>query len=220
MEIRAVLTCDLVDSSKLNSEDRLTLINRIKNFAELLSDQKQTEYLVYRGDSLQGLLNDPSQALRHALYLKAYIKAYKIATSKRSTEADIRISIGTGQIDFKGESLLDSDGQAFHNSGRTLDSMKKKGRTLMLTTPDENINKEWDVMLSLLEEVVDQWTIPSAEIVWRLIKGMDDKHIQQKLEISQPAVSLRKKHAGWEAIQKTINYYEQKFRIENNGNIT
>lgn len=220
MKIRAVLTCDLVDSSKLNPGDRQTLSNRMKVFAEELSNQNQTEYLVYRGDSLQGLIYDPSQALRHAISLKAYIKSYKIASSKRSTEADIRISIGTGQIDYRGESLLDSDGQAFHNSGRTLDSMKKKGRTLMLTTPDKQVNTEWDVILSLLEEVVEQWTIPSAEIIWRLLKGIDDKDIQFELDISQPAVSLRKKHAGWEAIRKAINYYEDKFTIKENGDIT
>lgn len=211
METKAVLTCDIVDSSKLNVDDRLTLNNRVKSFVEELSEKNFTEYLVYRGDSLQGLLNDPSEALRHAIYLKAYIKAYKLADSKRSTEADIRISIGIGAIDYKGESLLDSDGQAFHNSGRTLDTMKKKGRTIMLTTPDQETNRKWDVILSLLEEVIEQWTISSAEIVWRLISGMDDKEIQIDFDISQPAVSLRKKHAGWDAIQKVLDYYKLKF---------
>jgi len=90
----------------------------------------------------------------------------------------------------------------------------------MLTTPDKQVNTEWDVILSLLEEVVEQWTIPSAEIIWRLLKGIDDKDIQFELDISQPAVSLRKKHAGWEAIRKAINYYEDKFTIKENGDIT
>lgn len=214
MEIRAVLTCDLVNSSKLQTEDRLTLNKEIKGIVKELSRQDQAEYMVYRGDSLQGLLDDPSQSLKHAIYLKAFIKAYKVASSKRSTEADIRISIGTGLIDYVSENLLESDGQAFRNSGRTLDSMKKKGRTLMLTTPDEDVNKEWDVILSLLDEVMGKWTIPSAEIIWRLIKGMDDKEIGKELGISQPAVSLRKKYAGWEAIHKALNYYESKFNMK------
>jgi len=224
MKTKAVLTCDLINSTKLNVGDRLTLNNRVARLVGELSSNNLTEYLVYRGDSIQGLLDDPSDALRHAIYLKAYVKSSKLTESRRSTEADIRISIGLGGIDYKGKNLLDSDGQAFRNSGRTLESMKKKGRTFMLTTPDQKANRKWDVILSILEEVMNQWTISSAEIVWRLIKGMDDKEIQADFDISQPAVSLRKKHAGWDAIQKVLDYYKVEFSKgkdqKKNGNIS
>ncbi|MEM9547351.1 MAG: SatD family protein [Bacteroidota bacterium] len=209
---KAVITCDLVNSSKYSSHERQSVNERIIQFSNKWQKGKQAEYLFYRGDSLQGILENPSEALRQALYLKSIIKSISLETSKRSTEADIRISIGIGTIDYTGNTLLDSDGPAFQYSGRTLDTLKQKGRTIALTTSDSKQNKVWDTILLLLEEVIKHWTISSAEIIWRLIDGWSDKEIQKDLKISQPAVSQRKKNASWEAIEKTILHYEEKFK--------
>ena len=202
----AVLTCDITNSTTLNDIERRNLNDRIKCFVENTTKENEAEYLLYRGDSLQGVVSDTSKALKHAIYLKAYIKAFKKANSQRTTEVDIRISIGIGSIDFQGNSLLDSDGEAFQNSGRVLDTMKKKGRTLMLTTSDVSTNTKWDVILTLMEDVLEQWTILSAEVIWRLIEGWEDQKIQEDLKISQPAVSQRKKRAGWKAVKKMLDY--------------
>lgn len=210
MKPKAVITCDLVNSTKLSQMDRRRLNKRLNKFIENTSIENQTEYQVFRGDSLQGLLQKPSNALKQAIYLKAFIKSFKLQGSKRTPEVDIRISIGIGKVEYYGDSILDSDGEAFHNSGRTLDSMKKKGRTIKLTWSQEEKNKEWDVILKLMEEVINKWTILSAEIVWRLIQGMGDKEIKKDLNISQPAVSLRKKHAGWDSIKNVLEYFETK----------
>jgi hypothetical protein len=221
MSNKAILTCDLVGFSKLNSKTRLSLIDRVKVLIGTLSSETQAEYIIYRGDSLQGILHRSWEALRHAIRLKAYIKSYRIDKGTRSTQADIRISIGIGTIDYLGETLLDSDGPAFRYSGRTLDTMKKGGRSLKLTTPNDPTNKKWDLILTLLEEIMDQWTISSAEVVWRLLSGMDDKGIANDLNISHPAVSLRKKHAGWDAIEQTILYFEDDFtQVRGNGSIS
>jgi len=211
-EIRAVITCDLVNSTKYSAEERISINKRIEEFVDKWHQENITEYLIYRGDSLQGMLRNPSQALRQAISLKSYVKSIRLNNSKRSTNADIRISIGIGTIDYTGKSLLDSDGEAFHNSGRTLDLLKQRGKTIALTTSDQTLNEKWNIILTLLDEVIAQWTITSAEIVWGLIDGWDDKKIQKKLKISQSAVSQRKKTASWDAIEKTINYYENNFR--------
>lgn len=220
MSSYAVLTADVVDSTSLGPDDRQVVITRLKAFIEHFSQSGVTSYILYRGDSLQGVLQDPWKALRQAIYLKAYIQAYQQDRSdKRSPATDIRISIGIGSIDYMGETMLDSDGEAFRLSGRALDTMKKKGRTLMLTTDSTATNALWDVLLSLLEEVIGKWSISSAEVVWRLLAGMDDRRIQQDLGISRSAVSQRKKHAGWDAINKTVTYYEQQYKSTTDGSI-
>ena len=61
----------------------------------------------------------------------------------------------------------------------------------------------------LMEDVIDQWTIQSAEIIWRLIDGWNDRALQDYFNISQPAVSQRKKHASWDALKETLSYYEK-----------
>lgn len=208
----AVLTCDIVASTAYKPKDREVISEAIKQLGNELSSESGVEYRIFRGDSLQGLLHDKSQAMRHALYIKSYLKATKVDGTKRATKLDIRISIGIGKLEYRGDNVLDSDGEVFHLSGRTLDTMKKKGRTLTFTTNDEKLNHVWDVITQLLEEVMEQWTIPAAEIVWKLIKGASDKELQEELEISQPAVSQRKKHAGWEAILNTIELFEHEFK--------
>lgn len=209
---KAVITCDLINSSKYEVDDRNIIISRMKEFVNKWNDSETSEYLIYRGDSMQGLIHDPSQALKQAIFLKSFIKSVKLRNSKRSTNADIRISIGIGEIDYKGIAVLESDGEAFQNSGRTLDVMKRKGRSLALTTSDPEQNSKWEVILLLMEDVIEQWTIQSAEIIWRLIDGWNEKGLKEHFKISQPAISLRKKHASWEAISKTINYYEKNFK--------
>ena len=109
------------------------------------------------------------------------------------------------------DNILASDGPAFQFSGRTLDTMKKSGRELTLTTASNKTNSQWDVMLSLMEEVMNGWSIASAETVSLLLWDDNERHLSKILGISQPAVNLRKKHAGWDAIKKTIEYYEKQF---------
>lgn len=217
---RAVITADLVGSSEYTNGDWFTMNNRVRNFLEHWNTTEYTEYFAYRGDSLQGLLRDISQALKHAIYLKAFIKSVELQGSKRASMADIRISIGIGEINYRGKSIMESNGQAFHNSGRTLDHITKTGQTLALTTPSEELNKEWDVIMTLLDELMERWTIASSEVIWRIIDGAEDVAIANELGISRSAVSQRKKQAGWDAISKTLNYYQLKFKQDINGSIS
>jgi hypothetical protein len=115
---------------------------------------------------------------------------------------------------------MESNGEAFQNSGRTLDRLSKRGQTIAITTPDEAVNKEWDVIMTLLDELMERWTIASSEVVWRMLAGKEDVEIAEALKISRSAVSQRKKQAGWDAILKTIHYYELKFKGGTDGIIS
>lgn len=214
---RAVITADLVGSSDYTERDWVTMNARIRSFLDKWNTTEHTEYFAYRGDSLQGLLRDISQALRHAIFLKAYVKSTELYGSKRASMADVRISIGLGEINYRGESIMESNGQAFHNSGRTLDRITKTGQTLALTTPSEEENVEWDVIMALLDEVMERWTIASSEVIWRILEGREDAEIAAELAISRSAVSQRKKQAGWDAILKTLMYYQVRFNQDTDG---
>ena len=92
-----------------------------------------------------------------------------------------------------------------------MENLKKSNRSLSLTSADDAENKKWQVILGLMEDVMTKWTISSAEIVYNLLLVNNEAAISEILKISQPAVNLRKKHAGWEAIKATIEYYEHSF---------
>jgi len=103
---------------------------------------------------------------------------------------------------------MESNGQAFQFSGRTLDEMKKENRKLQLKTPNENINSEFDTSLLLFDTISDKWSTASAEVIYFLLKNFKETDIAIELGISQSAVNQRKKAAGWDAINSLLSRYE------------
>lgn len=206
----AVLTCDFVDFSKLKKIDRTAIIDQLHLYLEDKNQSEEKNFHLYRGDSIQAVV-PVSQALYEAVALKAWLKSIQLNMAKKTSILDIRISIGIGTMDYEGKSILESDGSAFRFSGRKLDEMKQNKESLAITMASDEGNEQWAVILSLLTFVIDSWTIASAEIVDLLLKDYSDTEIQSHLGISQPAVSLRKKHAGWTLISKTLLYFESQF---------
>ncbi|MFT6335901.1 MAG: hypothetical protein ACI86M_002871 [Saprospiraceae bacterium] len=209
-----VITGDMVNSSGFKSTYRGVIERHLIDFVNECSKHDGSQYSMFRGDSIQGLMNNCKLALRVAVYLKAKTNAIRLENGDRTPKVNIRLSIGIGEVDYLSDNVLSSDGPAFQFSGRTLDSMKRSGRELTLTTASNKTNRQWDVMLSLMEEVMNGWSIASAETVSLLLWDDNEKHLSKILGISQPAVNLRKKHAGWDAIKKTIEYYEKQFARE------
>ncbi|MFT4533355.1 MAG: hypothetical protein ACJA1A_001745 [Saprospiraceae bacterium] len=207
----AVITGDIVDSSSLSTTDRNVIEVHLNNIANKCSKYTDSQFDMFRGDSVQGVLKSCKLSLRVAVYFKAKTNAIRIEKGDRTPKVDIRLSIGIGKVDYLSNNILASDGPAFKFSGHTLDTMKKSGRDLTLTTTSNKTNKQWDIILSLMEEVMNGWSIASAETVALLLWDDNEKHLSKILGISQPAVNLRKKHARWDAIKKTIEYYEKQF---------
>ncbi|WP_373058255.1 SatD family protein [Zunongwangia sp. H14] len=210
----AVITADLINSSGYSQEllsRAIAVLN--EEFKKIQEKHGQgTSFRIYRGDSFQGIIKNPGKALHIAITLKAAIN--KISTGKNpgkalSIEADSKTAIGIGAYDFVRDEIAESNGQAFQFSGRTLDEMKKSGRTLMLKTPDENINGEFNSSLLLLDTFINKWSTASAEVIFYLLHGYKEQEIADKLNISQSAVNQRKKAAGWEAISSLLERYEK-----------
>lgn len=60
------------------------------------------------------------------------IRAYLIGNAPEDEKNgwDARISVGIGATEYKGESIVVSDGEAFRLSGRGLDNIEKKRLTI------------------------------------------------------------------------------------------
>ena len=208
----AVITADLVDSSSYSDSFLDEVLKSLKSEFENLQleyGQNEIDFEIYRGDSFQGVVLRYEDSLRIALRIKSLINKVKFK-NQNSTNilADVKIAIGIGEFEYKGDSIAASNGQAFQLSGRTLDAMKNDARRIRLKTPLENLNAEFEASLFLLDMIMEKWSQASAEVVYFLLKGLKETEIATVLKISQPAVNQRKKACGWEAISALLKRFE------------
>ncbi len=212
----AVLTADLVDSSLYEDEVLDKVLDTLKiEFKAISSEYPEDEVRlqIYRGDSFQGILKNPEDALMLALQIKTAINRIHLKKTVKSKAyskiADFKIAIGIGAVDLDREAISESNGPAFQFSGRTLDEMKNENRKTRLKTDLENINSEFNTSLFLLDTITDKWSTASAEVVYYLLKGLKEREVAAAIAISQSAVNQRKKAAGWDAISVLLDRYKE-----------
>jgi replicative superfamily II helicase len=209
LTMKAVLSADLVGFTKLDPRRAHEVIGKLKAFIDEIEGQQIKSNVAYnfqikRGDSIQGQINDVSRALEIGLLFKAAVTQMALGSQirRRHPDIDIRLAIGLGEIEEANSGLVnEAFGEAYVNSGRTLDRMKKERRLFSIKTPVAEWDRELDTQCRLLEAVLSGWNIASAELIYWLIMGYTEIEIAKKLNISQSAVNQRKKRAGWSGIE-------------------
>jgi hypothetical protein len=130
-KIYAVLTGDLVKSSRPTSMNSRSAMERLRKMAAEFAEQHPNSIVgridTFRHDSWQLLLEQPALAPRIAVFLPSALKLQ----SDAGTKYDTRISIGIGKVELISKRRIsDSRGPAFTCSGKGLDAMD--GRCLVL----------------------------------------------------------------------------------------
>src|SRR5690606_38464016 len=111
--MKAVITGDIVNSSKVNPD---TWLPKLKDVLNLFGNTPN-EWEIYRGDSFQLIIKDPLMALKAAILIKASIKSIK--------SLDIRMAIGIGDISHSSQRITESNGPAFIYSGEKFETLKQ-----------------------------------------------------------------------------------------------
>ena len=163
MEIKAVITGDIVGSSQIKPEYRKAILERLNTMKNELQNISPFSMELFRGDSFQLLVQDPTQAAKIAILLRAGL------INKDNGMWDAKISLGIGEIEFLSDSIVTSDGEAFQYSGRQLDSMGK--RRLAVKTPWEDINKELDVLTAFVDDIITGWSSKQAGMIYLILKA-------------------------------------------------
>lgn len=210
----AVLTADLIDSSLYEEKVLQEVLDTLRQeFERIIAEYNQEEVRlqIYRGDSFQGIIKNPEDALKIALQIKTAINRIHFKETVKnkaySKIADFKIAIGIGEQELEREAISESNGPAFQFSGRTLDEMKTENRKTKLKTDSKEINEEFNTSLFLLDTITDKWSTASAEVVYFLLKGFKEREVAAAINISQSAVNQRKKAAGWDAISVLLDRY-------------
>jgi hypothetical protein len=197
----AVISADVISSSTITPTAHKKLQAELDSFQrQALKQWPDFKMQQYRGDSLQGTLTaNRLAALRVALLLQSDLVKEKFG---------IRISIGIGEISYRGKDIITSDGSAFRASGPFLDVLRKTGEVISIAGADTDFTSEWQAHSASLNYIIQHWTPQQAEAVHLQLQGYTQEKIARKLKIKQPSVHQRLQGAGWTVIQKILQRFE------------
>ncbi len=224
MALKAVITADVVHSTKMSTAHRKWFNEKINKLLTFLENNKllqPNDYETSRGDSFQCLIHKPENALKIGFILKTGIKLLdpskpqfidngrKVASKLlEKKNFDIRISIGIGTIAVNSKKLSTSDGEAFQLSGRRIDEMKNERQTFCVTTND-NFKSELYTQSFLIDNILAHATPLQCEVIYWKLYGLNEVAIAQKLDIKQSAVNQRSTSGGWHSIEVLLKRFQE-----------
>lgn len=209
MEKIAVISADVVNSSKYEEPEIVTSLNTLEEPAASYLSVSSQNILTSRGDSFQIMTEDWEKAFWKAIYLKAYFKKQAITLKGQSQKKnlDIRISLAVGTVGEIPIEIGKTLEEPFVLSGRALDKMKENNQTVIITTPNAAFNAELELECAFLQYLLDGWTVAQAEVIYYLVQGLKQTEIARQLGLSQPSVSNRIQLANWTLIDKMNKRY-------------
>lgn len=205
MKTGAIITGDIVDSTKMTAEERFSMLQLLQSLPERLYPICKTNIEIFRGDSFQLKITEPSKALQMALAIRAIIRTNKFKVN--NAQWDARIAIGIGTLDYETDSLSTSDGEAYRLSGRGLDLIGKS--RLLIETPWEDVNEELKVPTLFVDDIVSNWTQNQSRVMFeKLVKDQSQEKIGKIFGASQQTVSKALKAAK----DALISVYIKRFK--------
>ncbi len=199
----AVLTGDITDFTSLNNERREELIGDTDDYLKKWVKRPE-DAAIFRGDSFQMVFDDLQLAVMRGIQLICW---FKKQASKENPNLNARIAIGVGGLAFKGKTVLDSDGEAFHLSGRNFDAMEP-GELIRIVTGNDELNEQLSVLLMFMNLVINDWTPHMAEVIFWVLEDQNatqDK-LARRLNLFQSNIAKRLKIAHWKEIEKAAKY--------------
>ena len=197
----AVITGDIIASRLVLDQDKwLVPLKSLFNNWGIRSKDWELE----RGDFFQVEVNNPLDALKKALQIKALIKKVE--------PLDVRMAIGIGEKTYTGESISESNGEAFIYSGEKFDSLDKENITLGIKTTWEEFDEEMNLYLKLAATFMNKWSVSSAELMEIVLKeaNITQDEIGKRLGIKQNSVSGRWSRANVNEILEVEKMFRKK----------
>lgn len=200
MSLQAVLTGDIVNSTKLTSVNEKRILKQLKSI--LLP----VKHEFYRGDSFQAYIKDAGTALHIALLCR--MAAMAIPPDENGTRSDMRISIGIGTVKYPVKTLSVAKGDAFMLSGRAFDNMTKNRKRLAIVTNDSIANTAFEIISDYLNSILNNITDRQAAVIFELLSGRTQKKVANKLGKSKSTISQHVTSGRFYEIERLLQQYE------------
>lgn len=193
----AVISGDVINSTKLSSEQFDQLLNRIKEIQTWISEgNKSNVHSIDRGDEFQTVVHDIENTLRYTII-------YRVAIKALGKLFDSRISFAIAPNADLRESVSESMGAAFVLSGRGLKNLKSE-RLLFNSEPAE-LSENFNLLFKYLDKQLTELTSRQCEVLLPMLKtneGLSITELSKKLNIADATASKSLKASGWSLINE------------------
>ncbi len=206
----AVITGDIVDSSKLPKAQRAALPGLIANASQetrkAFPDAVPLAADVFRGDGWQLLVSDPVRSLRIGLFFRACLRS----ASERGRGLDTRMAMAVGSVDFVRGRVSQGDGEAYRLSGRALETMPRKQRLRLEVAGAKDDLQALGIIVRLIDVLAQHWTGRQALAVRAALCGWTQEEIAKQWSgsITQQAVTKHLDAAEWPALEAALSQVE------------
>ncbi len=209
----AVITGDIVGSSKLKADRRLGLYQVFPTMSSMLQDRWGDAFphaiSNYRGDGWQAVVTSPEKAVEICLFIRTFFQ-FKFQEER----LDTRIAIGVGPVNFiPAENVSAGDGPAYLVSGRLLESMKRERMAVDFSHPIDALMAEaLKNLVVLLDLIVTGWKPSQSQAVFWALHGYNQSETAAKWwpsRVKQPSISKSLNVAGWEQVKSSLTAIEE-----------
>lgn len=199
-----VITGDVINSRSKSPE---IWLNKIKTTLKKNKIPKR-KWDIFRGDMFQ-IEVEAIKILALAIELKAAVKEDKYL--------DLRMSIGIGAEEYTAKNVMESNGEAYINSGEEFEKIKK--RNLKIKTPWKEFNTRWNMVFGIALLTMDNWAPITAEIIKTTLQNQNktQKEVARILKKSQSSISEGLSRAGHDEIKQMISQFKKEVTINKNA---
>jgi hypothetical protein len=198
--VSAVLTADIVNSTRLSRPAERKLLRAIESVLKLY------QYEFYRGDSFQVYMKEADKAMRTALLLRS---AARRIDGGFDLPFDVRISIGLGRVQSPVKNLATTRAEPFILSGRAFDEISQSEKKMMITCGKAPFDIALETLAEYADEVFSNMTTKQAAIIFELLSGVRQKDIAKKFKKSHPTINKQVQAAGWSRVESILNKFDR-----------
>ena len=215
----ATISADIVSSTSISEVETIELKQYIEEQLKMLETLYPGSWgRLIKGDYIECVVSNASNAFRIALIIKNSIKAFEVEKtlgSKLFYTYGARISIGIGGMRIVDREQGIMDGEAIYLSGRSLAKMGSLSKgALTIETINENLSQNLRVIAVLTDAILNDATPKQSQVIYYKLLGYKESEIAEKMKIYQSGVNNHSSSAKWYCIEEALNYFEQ-IKFEN-----
>ncbi len=209
-KMMAVLTNDIVESTKLSTHEYTKVMTALKQLLESQAERYGCTYEIFRGDSFQILYPDYSVAMQSTLTIRLNLQAGISCSPVKLTQ-----SLAVDKILKQSDKLGNSLGEAFILSGRALD--KATSGDLLVNFSPSLVNTDLSISTLFLRYLLDGLTEKQAKVLFYYIdlNSPEQKNIAEIMRMTRQNIATHLKRSGAELVKAYLKgYRELCMRIE------